>query len=193
MEIKKLESYSMEEQKLLGNFGYTSSYQYQVKKEETLEKISFSVERIHLESPYNKLYQEEPEDYERYNRIIPMGFSLGGFLNNKMIAVVICEPIYWNKTLNIWNFQVSEEHRGLKIGKTLMESVIELARSKGFRAVVLETQNTNVPAIGFYMKCGFELDGIDLSYYTNNDAESGEVAFFMKRKILPRVIEYLFR
>jgi ribosomal protein S18 acetylase RimI-like enzyme len=183
MEIKKLESYSMEEQKLLGSFGYTSSYKYQVKKEETLEKISFCVERIPLVSPYIKLYQEELEDYERYNRIIPLGFSFGVFLNNKLIAVVICEPIYWNKTLNIWNFQVSENHRRLKVGKKLMESVIELARSKGFRAVILETQNTNVPAIEFYMKCGFELEGIDLSYYTNNDVESGEVAFFMKRKI----------
>jgi ribosomal protein S18 acetylase RimI-like enzyme len=78
---------------------------------------------------------------------------------------------------------VSEKHRRLKVGKRLMESVIELAKSKGFRAVVLETQNTNVPAIEFYMKCGFELDGIDLSYYTNNDVESGELAFFMKRKL----------
>ncbi|WP_160297252.1 hypothetical protein [Paenibacillus sp. IHBB 10380] len=46
----------MEEQKLLGSFGYISSYKYEVKKEETLERISFCVERISLESPYIKIY-----------------------------------------------------------------------------------------------------------------------------------------
>jgi hypothetical protein len=30
---------------------------------------------------------------------------------------------------------------------------------------------------------GFELDGVDMSYYTNRDVESGEVAVFMKRKL----------
>lgn len=30
---------------------------------------------------------------------------------------------------------------------------------------------------------GFELDGIDLSPYTNRDAVDGEVALFMKRKL----------
>ena len=45
------------------------------------------------------------------------------------------------------------------------------------------TQTTNVPAIDFYRKVGFEVDGIDLSYYGNNDVEAGEVALFMKRKL----------
>ncbi|GGH27421.1 GNAT family N-acetyltransferase [Paenibacillus segetis] len=183
MEIRELESFSIEEQKILGSFGYISSYKYEVNKEEIFGRISFCVDRISLESPYIKIYQEEHEDYERYNRIIPLGFSKGVFLNNDLIAVAICEPIDWNNTLNIWNFQVNEKHRKMKIGKALMENIIELARSKGFRAVVLETQNTNVPAIEFYKKCGFELEGIDLSYYSNNDAESGEIAFFMKRKL----------
>src|SRR5690554_3960672 len=173
----------MDNQQLLGSFGYTSSYKYQVNKEETLERISFSAERILLEDPYIKLYPELLEDYERYNRIIPLGFSLGVFLNHQLIAVVICEPSHWNKTLNIWHFQVREKNRRMKIGKLLMERVIELARSAGLRAVVLETQNTNVPAIDFYKNCGFELDGIDLSYYSNSDVDDGEVAFFMKRKI----------
>jgi hypothetical protein len=30
---------------------------------------------------------------------------------------------------------------------------------------------------------GFEIDALDLSYYTNQDVEEGEVAIFMKRKL----------
>ena len=50
--------------------------------------------------------------------------------------------------------------------------------------MVCETQSTNVPAIEFYRKVGFEVEGIDLSYYSNDDAPDGEVANFMKRKLV---------
>ena len=49
--------------------------------------------------------------------------------------------------------------------------------------IVCETQNYNVPAIEFYRKVGFEIEGIDLSYYSNRDMTEGEVAIFMKRKL----------
>ncbi|MNZ61665.1 ribosomal-protein-alanine N-acetyltransferase [compost metagenome] len=182
MKIKKLQSFSVEDQKVLGTFGYTSYFKYEVNKEETSEKLSIYVEKQALERPYIKLYKEDLEDDERYERIIPLGFSLGGFLDNKLIAVAICEPIYWNNTLKIWHFQVNENYRRMKTGKALMENIIDLANSEGFRAVVLETQNTNAPAVDFYKQCGFELDGIDVSFYTNNDLNDGEVAFFMKKR-----------
>jgi ribosomal protein S18 acetylase RimI-like enzyme len=49
--------------------------------------------------------------------------------------------------------------------------------------MVCETQNTNVPAITFYRRVGYEIDGVDLSYYTNRDMTDFEVAIFMKRKL----------
>jgi ribosomal protein S18 acetylase RimI-like enzyme len=49
--------------------------------------------------------------------------------------------------------------------------------------MVCETQNTNAPAIAFYRRVGFELDGIDLSYYSNEDVTQGEVALFMKLRL----------
>jgi ribosomal protein S18 acetylase RimI-like enzyme len=64
-----------------------------------------------------------------------------------------------------------------------MQLVCATAKRAGCRVVVCETQNTNVPAIDFYRKVGFEIGGIDLSYYSNEDVENGEVAIFMKRKI----------
>ena len=63
-----------------------------------------------------------------------------------------------------------------------MERVAEIAKAEGLRILVCETQNTNVPAIDFYRRVGFEVDSVDLSYYTNSDVE-GEVAIFMKRKL----------
>jgi ribosomal protein S18 acetylase RimI-like enzyme len=51
------------------------------------------------------------------------------------------------------------------------------------RSIVLETQTTNVPAIAFYRACGYALQGIDLSFYGNDDLQRGEVAVFMKKAI----------
>jgi ribosomal protein S18 acetylase RimI-like enzyme len=48
---------------------------------------------------------------------------------------------------------------------------------------VCETQDTNQPAIAFYRAVGFEIEAVDLSYYTNHDLAGGEVAIFMKRKL----------
>ena len=65
-----------------------------------------------------------------------------------------------------------------------MDRISSRARSQGFRIVVCETQNTNVPAIDFYRRVGFEFEGVDLSFYTNDDALIGEVAVFMKLKLV---------
>ena len=64
-----------------------------------------------------------------------------------------------------------------------MDELAVLARTAGLRALAVETQNTNVAAIHFYRSCGFTLEGIDLSYYTNTDLEDGEIAIFLKRKL----------
>jgi ribosomal protein S18 acetylase RimI-like enzyme len=57
---------------------------------------------------------------------------------------------------------VDEKHRMVGVGTRLVEELTHLARDLKLRVVVCETQNTNVPAIEFYRKAGFELDGVDL-------------------------------
>lgn len=53
-----------------------------------------------------------------------------------------------------------------------------------YRVGKIETEtHTAVPAIRFYRSVGFQVEGIDLSYYTNMDVTDFEVAIFMKRKI----------
>ena len=64
------------------------------------------------------------------------------------------------------------------------KAVAERARAAGQRALVLETQNTNVPAIRFYRRVGCTIEGVDISYYTNEDTQPGNtVAVFMKLRL----------
>jgi ribosomal protein S18 acetylase RimI-like enzyme len=83
----------------------------------------------------------------------------------------------------MWELGVEETHRRSGIGIQLVEALCRQGKDAGLRIIVCETQNTNVSAIEFYRKTGFELDGVDLSYYTNTDMTTGEVAFFMKKKL----------
>ncbi len=83
----------------------------------------------------------------------------------------------------VWEFHVAEAYQRRGIGRHLMDALTEKARFAGLRVITLGTQNTNLPAIDFYRAVGFELDGIDLSYYTNHDMTDFEVALFMKRKL----------
>jgi ribosomal protein S18 acetylase RimI-like enzyme len=100
-----------------------------------------------------------------------------------MVGIALGEVKRWNSSLWVWELHVVKAYRGQGIGGKLVEATVQAAKQLNLRVVVCETQNTNVPAIDFYSAVGFELDGIDLSYYSNHDLETGEVALFMKRKI----------
>ncbi|MBD7969311.1 GNAT family N-acetyltransferase [Paenibacillus gallinarum] len=183
IQIKPIHKYTNEEQKNLGEFGYVTDSKYRVSKRETKERTVIEIELIELESMIHKSYTNSEEDYERYSKIASTGYSLGAYIGTELVGVVIAEEMQWNNTLLIWHFQVAEDWRKKSIGKQLMNELTCLAKVNRIRAINLETQNTNANAINFYRKCGFEIEGVDLSYYTNNDVLDGEVAIFMKSKI----------
>jgi len=102
---------------------------------------------------------------------------------SRLVGMAIAEEREWNKTLWLWELHVEPDCQGQGIGTKLVHGLVKLAGQHGCRVIACETQNTNVPAIRFYRKMGFEIDGLDLSYYTNSDATDYEVALFMKKKL----------
>lgn len=58
--------------------------------------------------------------------------------------------------LHINYFAVSEEYRGLGIGKLLLESVHLFAKENNFRDIELYVSDGNTIAINFYFKYGYE-------------------------------------
>ena len=81
----------------------------------------------------------------------------------------------WNNRMRVWEFLVKEGFREKGVGTLLMNKAVEIARKKGARMVVLETQSWNVQAIDFYIKYGFELIGLDVYAYSNHDIEKNDV------------------
>ena len=163
--------------------GYTSAEKYAVERQELDISAAIRLRLVRLEQPYRKQFAVLPEDLERYGAIVPQGFSFAARAGEALAGAAIAEPVRWNNTLWIWEFHIAPAWQGRGAGRALMESVAERARQAGLRALVCETQTTNLPAIRFYRKLGFRLHGIDLSYYTNHDYPDGEMAVFMKREV----------
>jgi ribosomal protein S18 acetylase RimI-like enzyme len=168
---------------LIQETGYTSSARYDVRKVETREQTAITLQLVALEQPYAKKWSLLEDDIARYQRVVEQKWSLGAYDADRIVGVAIAERQDWNRSLWVWEFCVAGTHQRTGIGRRLMDTLAERAKNAGLRVIACETQNTNVPAITFYRRVGFELDGIDLSYYSNSDVTDGEVAIFMKRKL----------
>lgn len=79
--------------------------------------------------------------------------------------------------INDIHIHQTEQNKG--IGSKLLAIVKKQATKIGVRAIVLETQTSNYPAIQFYKKHGFNLMGRELFSYSNNDVEKKEVRIEM--------------
>jgi ribosomal protein S18 acetylase RimI-like enzyme len=163
--------------------GYTSHSVYQVHKSESDAKTTISLHLQELKHPYEKLWEPNADTDTRYRQVIKQGLSLGVFEGSRLVGIAIAEKQAWNHTLWVWEFHIDPDYRGRGLGRQLMDNMAAIGKKVGCRVMVCETQNTNVPAIRFYRKVGFEVGAIDLSYYTNKDVTDFEVAVFMKRFI----------
>lgn len=128
-------------------------------------------------------FHYDDEILQQYNTILNAGYSFGAYDGNLLVGLIIAEEYRWNRVLYVHEFHVVKTHRSQGIGKRLMECVAEKASRADFRTIVCETQNTNPTAINVYRKLGFRVEGVDISFYSNDDYPEGEMAVFMKRRL----------
>ncbi|MFQ6016468.1 MAG: GNAT family N-acetyltransferase [Anaerolineae bacterium] len=84
----------------------------------------------------------------------------------------------WQRAGWINNMAVAKRLRRQGIGSALMQEAIRWAEQRRLRALMLETQTKNYPAISFYRKHGFVFCGFNDQYYTTND-----IAVFFTRRL----------
>ena len=81
----------------------------------------------------------------------------------------------WSNRLRISELFVEKSYRRKGLGHHLLAIAKEQTRREKRRALILETQSSNVPAITFYLKEGFTLIGFDSCAYSNEDLQRKEV------------------
>ena len=64
-----------------------------------------------------------------------------------------------------------------------MNRAVKVAKEKGARMLVLETQTNKETAIKFYLNFGFKLIGLDIAAYSNEDIEKKEIRLELGLKL----------
>ncbi|KUK13833.1 MAG: ribosomal protein S18-alanine N-acetyltransferase [Synergistetes bacterium] len=86
---------------------------------------------------------------------------------------------FYGRQAHITTIAVAPKWRGNRIGEQLLLALIEIAKDRQAKEIVLEVRPSNRIAIGLYEKYGFRTIGVIPGYYMDN----GEDAFLMRVKI----------
>ena len=129
---------------------------------------------VRLEKAYRgKLFEDHIEE--------PRVFA--ALLGGKQVGWIELGYDRWNNRMRVWEFLVQEKFRKQGIGTLLMNQGVEIAKEKGARMLVLETQTNNANAIDFYTNFGFEFIGVDLAAYSNEDTKRNEIRLELGLKL----------
>jgi ribosomal protein S18 acetylase RimI-like enzyme len=90
----------------------------------------------------------------------------------------------WNRTGNLVELAVSKDSQRRGIGRMLLNELAKLAKEKGLRAIIVETQPDNKGAMDFYLANGLKLCGYNDRYYTNSPKSSREIALFFSLDLI---------
>lgn len=167
-------------------FGYTSDAKYAMKREVRGNGWTFTLDRVQLPQTYVKRYDHvNAVTVCEFQRLVALGFSFGAYDGNHCVALAIASREDWNKSYWVHELHVAQTHLRRGIGRFLVDALATKGRATGLRTLCCETQTTNVPAIDFYLRVGFQLEGLDLSKYRNTDYPDGEIMLAMKKPLGP--------
>lgn len=136
------------------------------------EKLTYTI--VPVEPPYEREVQLEDTDYG-FTEVPPTIFiaEVDGRLAGRIRLLK-----WWNQFGYIEDLVVNPDHRGLGIGRTLIEHGVQWAREQSFPGVMLETQDDNAPACMLYASCGFVLSGFDRNVYKAINPGTKETALY---------------
>ena len=151
-------------------FRYITTHHYRV-------KVTYRADETHIQLKREALAEPMVKSFESslFSNWLTNPQVFGMFEGDTLLGFIELSQEDWNNRLRVANLWVDETYRCQGIGKQLVAKAIETARSAGQRALVLETQSCNDPAIRFYLSCGFRLIGLDTTHYSNDDIQRGEV------------------
>ena len=104
-------------------------------------------------------------------------------IDKRICAVAAIQLETWNRRAILRHFYVDKSKRRSGIGSELMDFLLWKAANRGARCLWVETQNTNDPAIQFYLKNGFQFCGVDSSLYAPEGATQAECAMYFVHEL----------
>lgn len=165
--------------------GYATRAHYEIRVEREPSGFTIRLQK----KPLPREVSHTPEEHDFPDRLYAAWWegacAWGVIEDGALIAAIETCPEEWSNRLRVTELWVDEKHQKKGLGRALLGVAREQARLERRRAIMLETQSSNVNAIDFYLHEGFTLIGLDTCCYKNNDVERGEVRVEMGL-LLPR-------
>lgn len=105
----------------------------------------------------------------------PGSICVGATADRDLVGYLICSP--YGDAWHIMNVAVDPRWRGLGLGASMLESVLERTDRSPHRGQTLEVRVSNAAAIRLYERHGFTSAGVRRRYYSDD----GEDALIMWR------------
>lgn len=122
--------------------------------------------------------QKTPWTREHLEAEMAKPFSVTWVLtDNETDSRVGAYLVYWGleNEAHLLTVGVPLEFRGLGFAKALVQKLISVSSSQGYRRVTLEVRKSNMPAISLYQSQGFNVTHMRKEFYPD-----GEDAYFME-------------
>ncbi len=120
-----------------------------------------SIFKIHLES----LSGIDPEDYEWYYNLVKLRSKRRiirvAVEDGKVVGFILAYK--HRSTAYIDALAVHPEYRGKGLGGILLDKLEEELVLRRVRKIYLSVKNDNIPALGFYLKHGYRINGVVLT------------------------------
>lgn len=116
-------------------------------------------------------------------QILPSDHTFVAENSSGLLGIASMRFETWNKRAMLRHLYIGAEHRRRGAGRALVERVAAAAGALGARCLWVETQNTNHPAVEFYLGLGFQLCGLDTSLYVIPEDPAAEIGLFFSKPV----------
>ncbi|MBV9712579.1 MAG: GNAT family N-acetyltransferase [Ktedonobacteraceae bacterium] len=131
-------------------------------------------------------YENTLADVEAKLRTVEGGYV--ALVDGAIAGGILLNIEEWRSVVRIQDLIVDRQSRRYGVGSLLLRCAADWARKRGCWAIILETQNTNYPAIQFYLRNGLEIWSINQHFYPSGP-QGHEIALFMGKRLSPDVAE----
>ena len=145
--------------------------------------LAFELVETRLDLPLYKNFREYENDLADVER--KLNNVEGGYValaDGQMAGGILLNIEEWRSVVRIQDIIVGRQFRRYGIGSLLLSCAADWARRRDCWSLILETQNTNYPAIQFYLRNRMEIWSINQHYYPIGPQEH-EIAIFMGKRL----------
>lgn len=118
-----------------------------------------------------------PDENYDYDAMSKDHIFIGAYDEEQCIGLAIMRDDFF-KYMYLYDLKVNSAYRGKGVGAMLIDTCKEVAAEHGYRGIYTQGQDNNLGACKFYLKCGFQIGGVNTFIYNGTAQENKKNIFF---------------